>query len=469
MFKIKSVQSALSLFLTIVLFIQMTGCSATQDTSSSGSSSGGCSAYSSDVTALLKRQNELSKSIYGHVNQLAQLTGQGIAALDAGDYAKHDRIFGSDIVIVAKTADSAGCEFYANTLALKSAGVARTGRADGGTADPAFVDPLSLALEGLAVIALIHTVSKIVGSSDPKPTIDTINTWIDARTKYLIQTGVYGVGSEGLAKTQAQSEASKIGVLQGLKVLDNMANVVIAEGTDQLIFTAIGKTGHAVAKVVCSLKDGFDVTTYWMGDNGKLQINLSDLPSVAGQRVLDNPSPSPQFNESGEGKIYISKAGGSTASNIPGDSWNFRIYGDGYKPLKTTGVSLADNSSTTVPACPEKIEGSTSTAGFPRTYSGSGSFTLPPIAGSCTVGTSWTVTLNADGSVNASTTIPDATCGTGSVFANTTSLSGTHSGGSFSINSADGNKPTTGTYNETTMTGSGSQGSASWSFAITRN
>ena len=469
MLKNKTVKSSLSLFVTIAFSIQMFACSAAQNGASLDSSSGGCSAFSSDVTTLIKRQNELSKSIYGHVNQLAQITGQGIAALDSGDYAGHDRVFGTDIVAVAKTADMAGCEFYANMLALKSAGVGRTGRADGGTGDPRFVDPLTLAA-GLGVIALIHTVSKIVGSSDPAPSIDAINAWVDARTKYLIQSGIYGAGSEGLARTQAQSEASKIGVLQGLKVLDNMKNVVIAEGTDALIFTTIGKSGQAVARVVCSLKDGYDVTTYWMGDNGKLQVNLSDLPSVAGQRVLGGPPATPQFNESGEGVIYISQASGSTANNIPGGSWNFNIYGDGYKPLKTTGVSIADNSSATVSACPEKIDssggGTTPPAtGFPKTYTGSGPVTTPPAAGSCTATLSWTVTLNADGSVSATTVASSGQCG---YSGQTTSLSGTHSGGSFSI-SANGNTPTTGNYTETTMTGSGSQNGATWSFTATRN
>lgn len=202
------------------------------------------------------------------------------------------------------------------------------------------------------------------------------------------------------------------------------------------------------------------------------------------------------------GSYYIGSTDGSGSfPNVPAGDWRFVFYKDGYARTesgcvtvsagRTTGVDMVAVSidDATIQAIENAANGLTAsesgdtdngdtgsgdsggsgdagdTFTYPAAYSGTTSEILKITSNlgniTCSYGNSITITLNADGSVTGSTTISSyALLGDGGFFCSSqsagVSISGSHSGGSFTAVFSFPSMQLTGTYTQTALSGSGS-------------
>ncbi|MBF0169794.1 MAG: hypothetical protein HQK87_01670, partial [Nitrospinae bacterium] len=310
-----------------------------------------CAAATGDVPTLQGAQNRLIPQLFAQTRRLKELTRDALDALDREDYAAHDRA-GAAIAPVADEGFRQACSLYANELALAAQGAGRH-RAGGGQTTT--LDPLTLSVGVLSIIALFTAAKKIGNALDTTPQTELRQRWVDARTRYLTRYDPDFINSETLARNRAEKDFEASNFRGAMDHLQNVGNVVVDEVGDEIIFNIIGGTGHAVARAVCSLKDGYDITTYHLGDDGRFVPDPTNRPDVPGYRLAQTGGPA-RYDET-QGLLYFGKGERSTSRHIPDGHWSSRIYADGYVPLDVE-FDVSGSGTTQYEACAQKIAAS---------------------------------------------------------------------------------------------------------------
>jgi hypothetical protein len=443
---------------------------------------------------------------------LAQVTGiSGCAEADkaykqaTGQTVVDDGTVRSKLEVVNQMSDNTYNQF--STLVDQSAEAGR--RADAGDIDgaaaiminsiPAEVDALLATVKELgAAEEIIKNQTDAARSAGPQVSPDFC---FDPLSCLALATAAYGIvkfaqflkkeavvvsESKGRKET-AVSQANLEGVSTENKILNNSFHKVTNEGASQVVKVLAG-----------AAKPVIGAGTLIVTTAGNYLIDPNKTPKLkifGGSKQCADLTPGDPPSSNGCKVVYGEVPTSTktvTVAGIPAGNLDMTMWAKDIARLVMKDVAIAQSAITTLlreliaisdataknikandagTYTPPSAGGGTTTpasggtsASFPREYKGSG----PLYASTCTTTMIWDVTLLADGTISATSTGDAGTCWSGGNMTH----SGTHSSGSFIMNSADGTT-TSGTYDEKSITGSGSASlgngvSANWSFTLPR-